>query len=323
VGILNHHAGMYPTWVHVEDLRRGGINRAPVTFLPPSVERSSWDTTLEPLAAGGRAGSAASVHVGLHRVAGLAHATAERVIAARPFASLADLVDRARPTPPELDALIMAGALDVLPRTRSSMRLEARVHESLAVGLPARLRHAANPRAAGLFAADGSPLAPAASAPRPDGDALPELPELPLADRVRGEFVATGLWFSAHPLDVLLQPGALARCVTARELEAHAGKRVTVCGIPCAARRVESKTGGIVLFTTLADHTGLVECVLFPDAYRRWGASLRGEVVRAVGRVDETLGALTVVIERAEPLGGRPVAPPWQDQKPPSAYRVA
>jgi hypothetical protein len=39
--------------------------------------------------------------------------------------------------------------------------------------------------------------------------------------------------------------------------------------------------------------------------------------------VDETLGALTVVIERAEPLGGRPVAPPWQDAKPPSTYRVA
>jgi len=96
-----------------------------------------------------------------------------------------------------------------------------------------------------------------------------------------------------------------------------------VCGIPCAARRVESKSGGIVLFTTLADHTGLVECVLFPDAYRRWGQQMRGEVVRAEGRVDEALGALTLVIERAEPLGGRPVSPPWQEQKPPSTYRVA
>jgi error-prone DNA polymerase len=263
------------------------------------------------------------VRVGLHRVAGLSQATGERILAARPFASLADLVDRARPTPPELDALIMAGALDALPGTRASMRLEARVHESLAVGLPSRVRHVANPRAAGLLAADGSPLAPAASAPRPGGDALPELPELPLADRVRGEFAATGLWFSAHPLDVLVERDAVSRCVSASELERHVGKRVSVCGIPCAARRVESKNGGIVLFTTLADHTGLVECVLFPDTYRRWGGSLRGEVVRAEGRVDETLGALTLVIDRADPLGGRPIAPPWQEQKPPSTYRVA
>jgi len=267
------------------------------------------------------------VRVGLHRVAGLAHTTAERLIAARPFASLADLVDRARPTPPELDALILAGALDALagaaPRTRASMRLEARVHESLAVGLPARVRHVTNPRAAGLLASDGSPLAPSASAPRPGGDALPELPELPLADRVRGEFAATGLWFSAQFLVVPVPRDALSGCVTAAELEGHIGKRVAVCGIPCAARRVEAKSGGIVLFTTLADRTGLIECVLFPDSYRRWGQHMRGEVVRAEGRVDETLGALTLVIERAEPLGGHPVAPPWQEQKPPSTYRVA
>jgi hypothetical protein len=67
----------------------------------------------------------------------------------------------------------------------------------------------------------------------------------------------------------------------------------------------------------------LVECVLFPDTYRHWGQHMRGEVVRAEGRVDETLGALTLVIDRAEPLGGGPVAPPWHDQRPPSTYRVA
>ena len=340
VGVLNHHAGMYPTWVHVEDLRRGGIGRAPVTFLAPCVERSAWDTTLEDagaFAASGRgrggpgAPAARAVRVGLHRVAGLAHATAERIVAARPFASLADFADRARPTPPELDALILAGALDALggpgvARTRASMRLEARVHESLAGALPARARvkpGAPHPRAAGLAAADGSPLAPAASAPRPGGDALPELPELPLADRVRGEFAATGLWFSAHPLDVLGPAEALRGCVDAAQLERHVGKCVAVCGIPCAARRVESKTGGIVLFTTLSDRTGLAECVLFPDAYRRWGGHMRGEVVRAEGRVDETLGALTLVVERATPLGATGGFPPWQEAGPPSTYRVA
>jgi DNA polymerase III alpha subunit len=203
------------------------------------------------------------------------------------------------------------------------MRLEARVHEAVMVGLSSRARHVANPRAAGLLASDGSPLAPAASAPRPGGDTLPELSELPLADRVRGEFLATGLWFSAQPLDVLPQRGALSRCVPAAQLERHVGKRISVAGIPCAARRVESKNGRIVLFTTLADHTGLVECVLFPDVYRRWGQHMRGEVVRAEGRVDETLGALTLVIERAEPLGGDGRVPPWQEQKPPSTYRVA
>jgi DNA-directed DNA polymerase III PolC len=329
VGVLNHHAGMYPTWVHVEDLRRGGVNRAPVTFLAPCVERSQWDTTLERDVAPG--GVARRVRVGLHRVQGLTRATGERIVAARPFASLADFADRVRPTPPELDALILAGALDRLaaagaaPRTRAAMRLEARVHEALAHTVSARTRHAANPRDAGLVSPDGAPLAPAAHAPRPGGDALPELPELPLADLVRGEFAATGLWFAAQPLDVLIPRAALSACTPSTELARHIGKRVSVCGIPCAARRVEAKSGGIVMFTTLADHTGLVECVLFPDSYRRWGAHMRGEVVRAEGRVDDTLGALTLVVERAEPLGGRGNAtglPAWSEAGPPSAYRV-
>jgi DNA polymerase III alpha subunit len=323
VGVLNHHAGMYPTWVHVEDLRRGGVNRAPVRFLAPSVERSAWDTTLE------RASRA--VRVGLHRVQGLTHTTGERIVAARPFGSLADFADRVRPTPPELDALILAGSLDAFSgpgavrTTRAAMRLEARVHEALAHTVPTRTRHAANPRVVGLVSPDGAPLAPAARAPRPGGDMLPELSELPLADLVRGEFAATGLWFTAHPLDVLIPREALRGCVSANTLERHVGKRVAVCGIPCAARRVEAKSGGIVMFTTLADHTGLIECVLFPDSYRRWGAHMRGEVVRAEGRVDDALGALTLIVERAEQLGGGSSAgsqPTWSEQAPPSVYRV-
>lgn len=322
VGVLNHHAGMYPTWVHVEDLRRGGVHRAPVRFLAPCAERSLWDSALD--------SASRAVRVGLHRVAGLSHATGERIMAARPFASLADFTDRVRPTPLELDALILSGALDHLAggeaRTRASLRLESRVLAALSSSVPVRTRAANDPRAHGLRLDNGTPLAPAAATPRPGGDAVPELPELPLADLVRGEFASTGLWFSAHPLDTLIGPDALRDCTRAADLERHVGQRVTVCGIPCAARRVESRTGGIVLFTTLADHSGLVECVLFPDTYKRWGQHMRGEVVRAQGRVDTTLGAITVVIDRAEPATTRrPDTAPltWQDAGPPSRNRVA
>ncbi len=119
VGIMNHHAGMYPTWVHVEDLRRHGV-----AFRPPSVDRSEWDSTLE------REDARAAVRVGLGRVAGLAAATGARMVAARrerPFRSLADFAARARPTLPELESLILAGALDATGRTCPSLLLEARV----------------------------------------------------------------------------------------------------------------------------------------------------------------------------------------------------
>jgi len=326
--ILNHHAGMYPTWVHVEDLRRNGV-----AFLPPCVHASLWDSTLAP---GSRASRGGAVRVGLHRVLGLSHATGERIVAERAhgaFAHLADFADRVRPTPPELESLVLAGALDWTGRARAALLLEARIGVALASKAGASVRRDAAPRLDG----GAGTLVPAAHAPRPGGEALPELAEFALAERVRGEFANTGLWFAAHPLDALAPPEARRGCVDAGTLERHAGRRVAVCGIPCASRRVEAKSGGFVLFVTLADATGLAECVLFPRDYARLGPALRGEIVRAEGRVDETLGALTLVVERANAFGAgerRSEGAPSRNRPdalsarageagPPSAYRVA
>ena len=84
----------------------------------------------------------------------------------------------------------------------------------------------------------------------------------------------------------------------ASEIPGRAGRAVRVVGMPCAYRRVETRSGGLMLFLTLADRTGLVECVLFPDAYQRLAHAARGEVLWVEGRVDETLGAATVTVER-------------------------
>ncbi|MFM8559144.1 MAG: OB-fold nucleic acid binding domain-containing protein [bacterium] len=123
---------------------------------------------------------------------------------------------------------------------------------------------------------------------------------------MRGEFEATGLWFSAHPLEVFAAPDLLADVTPAERLESLVGQRVRVCGIPCAMRRVETRGGGAMSFVTLADRTGLVECVLFPDVHRRFGAALRDTLVWAEGRVGETLGAITLTVERAGPPVARP-----------------
>jgi DNA polymerase III alpha subunit len=131
---------------------------------------------------------------------------------------------------------------------------------------------------------------------------LPALPEFARAERVRGECRATGLWFSAHPLDVFVPAEALRDVTPAAALPDHAGRRVAVAGLPCAWRRVETRGGGAMLFLTLADRSGLAECALFPDAYRALAGTLRGEVVRVEGRVDDTLGAVTVVVDRAKTL---------------------
>ncbi len=298
VGILNHHAGMYPTWVHVEDLRRAGVE-----FRPPCVTRSTWETRLE---VDGSRGSEGSVRVGFSRVSGLAQVTGERIVAARaerPFRSLADLLERARPTLPEVESLVLAGALDGTGRARPSLLLEARA--GVRTWSAARTRglaptHGPARRAPGIAICRGAAALldtePVAAVP------VPALREFGLAQRVRGEIRATGLWFSGHPLDTMIPAAARRGTVPAASLPARVRRRVAVVGLPCAYRRVETKSGAHMLFVTLADESGLAECVLFPDAYRAHATAVRGQVVRAEGRVDETLGAVTLVAERAVAL---------------------
>ncbi|HUK62318.1 MAG TPA: DNA polymerase III subunit alpha, partial [Dongiaceae bacterium] len=286
VGVLNHHAGMYATWVHVEDLRRHGVR-----FLAPCVQRSQWQATLE----------SGAVRVGLSRVFGLGEATGKRILAGRArrgFTGLADFADRARPTLPELEALILAGALDWTGRTRPSLLLEARVAAS-ATGVVSRRANVRDTiETPALVTPDGAALKPEAVTPV----ATVELPAFDTAECVRSETRACGLWFAAHPLDVLVDPAVLAGVTPAAEIPGRARRRVSVAGLTCATRRVETREGGLMLFLTLADRTGLVECVLFPDAYRRYAAASRGQVVRVEGLVDETLGACTVNAERVTAL---------------------
>jgi DNA-directed DNA polymerase III PolC len=316
VGVLNHHAGMYPTWVHVEDLRRHGVE-----FRGPCVARSEIDTTLErgerSVAPHDAARSAEAprnrtqrndaVRVGLSRVAGLSAATAERMVAARrsrPFASLQDVLERTRPDAGEIEALILSGALDVLGRTRPSLLLEARVSAARAPAGGAARR--AQEREPALVLAGGSSLLPDPVAPV----AAPELPEFDISERVRGEMSSTGLWFSAHPLDVFADAAAERAATPAAALSAYAGRRVTLVGMLCAWRRVETKSGGVMLFATLADRSGLAECALFPAVYREFAEAMNASIVRIEGRVDETLDSVTVAVERVAGAALNPSAFP-------------
>jgi DNA polymerase III alpha subunit len=155
---------------------------------------------------------------------------------------------------------------------------------------------------------------PTGAAVMPDARAAvatPELPEFDPADRVRGELRSTGLWFSAHPLDVLIGDEARRGTVPIRSLMTASGaitpangaaggiERVKLVGLRCAARRLETRQGEIMLFSTLADSSGLAECMLLPDAYRALADVMQASILRVEGRVDRRLDTVTVVIERA------------------------
>jgi DNA polymerase-3 subunit alpha/error-prone DNA polymerase len=114
---LNNNQGLYDARVYVEEARRDGVR-----ILPPCVQRSGVEFTEE----GG------AIRVGLGRVAGLGGREMEEILAGRPFASLADFLERTRMSRPSLRNLVLAGALDWAGGTRPEILLAA-----LSGGVPA------------------------------------------------------------------------------------------------------------------------------------------------------------------------------------------
>ena len=292
VALLANHAGMYATWVHVADAQRRGVR-----FRLPCVNASQSEAGLEP---GGDAVSG-PVRLGLARVRDLSGRTRATLLASRvadgPFASLADLLGRARPSLPEALSLIAAGACDALGGTRAGLRCEAMATHERYRGVEDE----------GVFRVRRSPLA------------VPELPEFDWHRLRRLEWRALELGILCHPCEVaaadLLPPGegpwGVAERRRARaalgftpvcDLERAVGRRVRVVGVMAAARRVATARGDRMLFLTLDDGTGLAECTLFPEAYRRAAARLGGfGPFVAEGRVESAYGAVTVSAERVEP----------------------
>jgi DNA polymerase III alpha subunit len=246
------------------------------------------------------------VRLGLAAVRGVSERTRARLLATRgaegPFVSLADFVARVRPSLEEALSLCDAGAFDLWGRTRASLRCEARA------------THAAyrDSEPEGVFRVRRSPVE------------VPALEEFPLRARYVQEWRALGIGVRAHPFELAvpeLLPSSEASAsahgpaerrrrrraqgwLPACDAEAAVGRRARVAGVAAAWRRVETVRGERMLFLTLDDGTGIVECTLFPEAYRRSATALSGMgPFVAEGRIASSYGAITLETDRVLPWG--------------------
>ncbi len=292
--VLNHHQGMYPRWLHVEDARRHGVE-----IRGPAIERSALEFTLER----GDGDHPVAVLSGFGVVRGLSAATAAGILAARqadgPFVSLTDFRRRVRATAPELEALIRVGACDGFGIERS------------------RLLWAAQALRVQLGGPDLALLGHAAGEVPP-----PPLRELRPGRRLRDEWGGLGFSPRAHPLwavapawavplwpavasalgieSGMAAPGSVGRrWIGAGTLRAHVGERVAVLGLVAARRRTATRNGDMMAFLTLDDPTGSAECTLFPAVFRRVAPDVtRSDALWVAGRVTEQYGAVTLEVER-------------------------
>ncbi|MFD6432099.1 DNA polymerase III subunit alpha [Streptomyces venezuelae] len=272
-GLLTHDPGMYPKRLLLADARRRGV-----PILPLDVNRSAVAHRIELVSDSEGAPDRWGLRLALSDVHGISEAEAARIADGRPYTSLVDFWERARPSKPVAQRLAQVGALDAFGANRRDLQLHL-----------AELRRGARGAAgAQLPLAGGRKTAPAG------------LPDLDDAERLSAELGVLGMDSSRHLMGdhraFLDELGALS----ARRLrEAEHGATVLVAGAKAATQTPPIRSGKRVIFTTLDDGTGLIDLAFFDDAHERcahtvfhsWLLLVRGVVQRRGPRSLSVVGA--------------------------------
>ncbi|MFH8790390.1 DNA polymerase III subunit alpha [Streptomyces roseoverticillatus] len=281
-GLLTHDPGMYPKRLLLADARRRGV-----PILPLDVNRSGTAYSIELVSGHEGGGGVWGLRMALSDVQGIGEAEAARIADGRPYTSLPDLWHRARPARPVAERLARVGALDAFGGNRRDLLLHiAELH-----------------RGHGRGGADQPTLIDSARA-EPVG-----LPDLDAQERLGAELGVLGMDASRHLMSDHRAFLAELGVIPARRLQgARHGETVLVAGAKAATQTPPVRSGRRVIFTTLDDGTGLVDCAFFDDShpacahtvFHSWLLLVRGVVQRrgphslsVVGAVAWDLAQLT------------------------------
>jgi len=246
--------GFYEPAQLVQDARRHGVE-----VRPPEVCASAWDCTLE----------GAAARLGLRMIGGFAKTAAQRVLAARPFASVDDLARRAELNSRELRCLADGGALASL----------------------AGHRRRAHWAAAGVVRGEG------ALATGPVAEPSPALPAPSEGESLVADYASLGLTLGRHPL-ALLRPALAQRQFTSAQAlrQLPHGDRVRTAGLVTCRQRPDTASG--VMFVTLEDETGSTNVVVWRDLAERRRRELLGARLLGVQGVIERDGEVVHLVAR-------------------------
>ncbi|MEP1214049.1 MAG: error-prone DNA polymerase [Marinobacter sp.] len=227
--------GFYSPSQLVQDARRHTV-----TVLPPDVNHSQWDHTLE--------GSGSDLRLGLRLIQGLSTSGAERLCQHRPqsgYRTTDELRRLAGLNQRDMELLAGANAMPDFTANRHQAYWQLLGHEQ-----PAE-----------LFAAESS------AEYLPDNTCV-HLPEPTEGQNVLADYASQGLTLQRHPLALLREQGHLKFCLSAEQLRTtKAGLPVQVAGLVTGRQRPGSASG--VTFVTLEDETGNVNVVVWLETARR------------------------------------------------------
>jgi error-prone DNA polymerase len=266
-GLLNSQPmGFYAPAQIVRDAREHGVEVREV-----DVNHSEWDCTLED----------GALRLGLRQIEGLQREAADRLVSARPYASVEDLRSRGRVPVHAIERLAAADAFRSIGLDRRAALWDARA----------------------LKQAPDLPLFVAADARDEGAEAtVAQLPAMPLAEHVVNDYQTIRLSLKAHPMRFLREHYAREKFITADRLHAiRDGKRVSMAGLVLIRQRPGSAKG--VCFITLEDETGIANLVIWPDVFDKQRKIVMGARLMAVHGIiqkDAEDGVIHVVARRLE-----------------------
>lgn len=272
------------TYKNIAECRLRGI---PV--LPPDVHESDEGFTV----------SGETIRFGLGAVKGVGSKAIEAIQAARqdgPFTDLYDFCRRVRGSQVNkrvIESLIKCGALDSLNASRAQ----------LMAGLEDAMRWAEQQ---GNGASHSSQLGLFVSAASGNGARHPELPgvaEWPDADKLRYERETLGFFITGHPLDKYASRlfGVVSLSTDDLKNRAHQ-ERVRLAGVIHSLKLKNNKKGDRYATFTLEDKEGIVEVIVWPEAYRKHEAAIHSDAPVCLG------GTLDVDEERCQIIADEVVA---------------
>jgi len=260
-----------------------------ITVLAPDVNSSDWNFT--PVGPAIRFGLGAVRNVGFNTVQAVREAR-ERLGRFDSLFQFCEEVDVRVLNRRVLESLIKAGALDSLGGHRAQL-LEV-ADKALERG--ARLQRDKESNQHALFG--GAAAGPAPPPPLPDVNEWPEHERLGFEKEILGFFI------TGHPLERYqgrlqeLRTAGIADLETKKNNEA-----VSVAGIIVRVRPMRSKKGERWAIAVLEDLTGVVDLLIFPEAFRRLESRLFPDAVLLVkGRTRAEETGVRVAVEQATPL---------------------
>jgi DNA polymerase-3 subunit alpha len=261
-----------------------------IRVLPPDVHESGLYFT--PVSDDIRFGLAAIKNVGENT----AKAICEARVTAGGFRTLFEFSEAIEPkflNKRVLESLVKSGALDCSGGSRG--RLFAAIDQAISRGQKKHQEKAVGQ--GGLFLA--GPSASHDSQPWQEAE-LPEADDWSEEQQLAGEYSVLGFYISGHPLD---KYAGRLKDLHAAELATMESRKnnedIVVAGIIVQIRPMRSRRGARWAILTLQDRTGVIEALVFPEAFGKLEAILKSNTPLLVkGRVAlEDVGTRLIVAD--------------------------